>query len=46
MKLHAKVPSLAAAVLALPLVISSCSETDLASRILIGHDDGTVGERT
>ena len=42
MKLRAKTPSLAAAVLALPLLISSCSETDLASRILFVESKGSI----
>ncbi|MFV2006909.1 MAG: fibronectin type III domain-containing protein [Longimicrobiales bacterium] len=42
MKLQPRALNLAAALLALPLVVSSCSETDLAGRILLVEAEGAV----
>ena len=42
MKLQTGALSLAAALLALPFVISSCSETDLAGRILFVEAEGAI----
>ena len=42
MKLQTRALSFAVALLALPLVISSCSETDLAGRILFVEAEGTI----
>jgi len=42
MKLHTKAASLAAALLALSVVISSCSDADLAGRILFVDAEGAV----